>query len=62
MPACHRHDIDPGADRTDFINTLRTARIKLTKEGYYDKTMLNLLKRVSCKSYPEDSECAEGDE
>jgi len=62
-------EIDPkawievsGADRTDFINTLRTARIKLTKEGYYDKTMLNLLKRERCKTDPGAAECALKDE
>jgi len=50
------------AERNEYYATVRTARVRLSKEGFYDKRMLNLLKRVRCKTYPEDSECAEGDE
>ena len=50
------------AERNEYYSMVRTARVRLSREGFYDKRMLNLLKRVRCKSYPEDSECAEGDE
>jgi hypothetical protein len=52
----------PDADRAEFTNTLRTARVKLTKEGYYDKHMLSLLKHERCKVNAAAAECALKDE
>ena len=46
------------ADRAELVNTLRTARAKLTWEGYYDKRMLDLLKHERCKVNPTAAECA----
>lgn len=50
------------AERNEYYATVRTARARLAKEGFYDKRMLNILKRVRCKSVPDDAECSEGDE
>jgi hypothetical protein len=50
------------AERNTYYATVRAARVRLSKEGFYDKRMLNLLKRVRCKTYPDDSECSMGDE
>lgn len=41
---------------------LRTARIEMTKQGYYDPKMIELLKRIRCKLAPENAECTQTDE
>jgi hypothetical protein len=45
------------AERDDFYKVMREARVHLAKDGFYDKRMLSILKRVRCKSNPEDAEC-----
>jgi len=50
------------AERNDLYKTLRGSRAYLERRGFYDKRMLNILKRVRCKSMVGDAECSEGDE
>jgi hypothetical protein len=49
-------------DKAKYWQMLREARIKLTQEGIYDPTMMNLLKKVRCKHVPSDPECSTYDE
>jgi len=49
-------------ERDDYYRTVRVARARLEKEGFYDRHMLGILKRVRCVSVPDDGECAGGDE
>lgn len=41
---------------------MREARILLSKDGFYDKRMMGILKRVRCKQDREEAECALTDE
>jgi hypothetical protein len=52
----------PLSDRPGYTKLMRTARIQLTKDGFYDKRMMSVLKRFRCSQYPEDAECALTDE
>jgi hypothetical protein len=38
---------------------LRTARIEMTKQGYYDPKMIGLLKKIRCKLNPTQAECSQ---
>ncbi len=49
-------------DKPGYLKMMREARIDMTKEGYYDKTMMQLLKRVRCKFEPTNYECSLNDE
>ncbi|MCB1660006.1 MAG: hypothetical protein KDI39_17440, partial [Pseudomonadales bacterium] len=49
----------PDEDRPRYIALMRDARIKLTKEGIYDKRMMSLLKRVRCQVEPSNAECSQ---
>jgi hypothetical protein len=48
--------------RKAFLEVMRNARALLAKQGIYDKTMLNILKRVRCKSTQSQFECNEVEE
>ncbi|MEC7120897.1 MAG: putative solute-binding protein [Pseudomonadota bacterium] len=52
----------PESDRAGYIKMMREARISMTKEGIYDKHMMQLLKRVRCKFEPQHYECSLKDE
>jgi hypothetical protein len=52
----------PDADRPRYVELMRQARIKLTKDNIYDKRMMSLLKRVRCQIEPANAECADGAE
>lgn len=52
----------PLADRPGYTTLMRQARIQLTKDGFYDKRMMSILKRARCKQDPEEAECALTDE
>lgn len=41
-----------------YQRMLRQARIKMTADGVYDTSMMNLLKRVRCKHEPGNEECS----
>jgi hypothetical protein len=50
------------AYRDDYYKTMRDARIHLAKDGFFDKRMLGILKRIRCKSDPDSAECTLTDE
>lgn len=50
------------ADKAKYWQMLREARIGMTKEGIYDPSMMNLLKKVRCRHEPSDPECSTFDE
>ncbi|MDF2446003.1 MAG: hypothetical protein K0S46_1239 [Moraxellaceae bacterium] len=49
-------------EKLKYSRMLREARIYMTREGVYDPTMMNILKRVRCKHSPANEECATFDE
>lgn len=52
----------PLSDRDGYDKVMREMRIHMTKSGYYDSTMMTLLKRVRCKREPDAAECSLTDE
>lgn len=46
------------ADREKYFQMLREARIQLTREGFYDPRMMNMLRKVRCRLQPAQAECA----
>ncbi len=49
-------------DRQKYTRMLREARIYMTREGVYEPTMMNIMKRVRCKHDPANEECGTFDE
>lgn len=52
----------PGYEVEGYEAIMRTARVRLAKEGQYDASMLRFLKRVRCRYEPEEAECMMDDE
>ena len=52
----------PESDKPGYINMLRSARLAVTKDGFYDPRMMKLLKNVRCKLEPSNYECSLSDE
>ncbi|MDP2228637.1 MAG: DUF6091 family protein [Moraxellaceae bacterium] len=50
-------DLSEG-DKVKYWRMLREARIGLTKEGIYEPSMMNLLKKVRCRHEPGNEECS----
>ncbi|MCH7308676.1 DUF6091 family protein [Acinetobacter sp. NIPH 1852] len=50
------------SEKPGYMRLMREARIQMTKEGYYDKDMMKLLKQVRCSQQPTHYECALNDE
>ena len=50
------------AERAGYLKIMREARIQMTKEGYYDKDMMRILKKVRCSQDPKNFECSLNDE
>ncbi|KEC82854.1 RND transporter [Acinetobacter sp. ETR1] len=50
------------ADKPGYIKIMREARIQMTKEGFYDPTMMKILKKFRCGQTPSSFECALNDE
>ena len=61
IPSKYWLTIDPDNEQK-YWNMLKTARIEMTKQGYYDPKMISILKRVRCKTNPERAECSQTDE
>ena len=61
IPAKYWMDV-PEGDKPGYVKIMREARIQMTKEGYYDKSMMHLLKQVRCSQNPSNYECALNDE
>jgi len=47
----------PLEDRHGYVLMMREARLMLAREGFYDRRMLNILKRVRCTHSPADDDC-----
>ena len=45
-------------DKAKYTLMMTEARVQMTKEGFYDKKMMNLLKKVRCKFDAAAAECA----
>lgn len=52
----------PRLEVPGYMDMMREARVRLAKEGHYDRDMLRLLKRVRCRYNPEAAECVLDDE
>jgi len=52
----------PDGEYDNYQNLLSDARVSMTEEGIYDPKMINLLKKVRCKSQPNHSECTNNKE
>ena len=61
IPAKYWMDIRE-AEKPGYLKIMREARIQMTKEGYYDRDMMRILKKVRCTNYPSNYECALQDE
>lgn len=48
-----------GHEKQKYDSMMRAARLKLRKTGYYDATMLKIMKRIRCKLEPERPECSQ---
>lgn len=49
-------------EHNEFYRIVRDGRAYLAKNGFYDKRMLNIMKRVRCGENPSDAECSTGEE
>ncbi len=49
-------------DKLKYGRMLREARIKMTRDGIYDPSMMNLMKKVRCRHEPSNEECSTFDE
>ncbi len=61
VPAKYWMDV-PEPDQAGYIKLMREARIDMTKQGFYDKRMMSVLKQVRCKFDPKHYECTLNDE
>lgn len=52
----------PDGEAPQYISMMREARIDLTAQGFYDKRMMALMKKVRCKRAPAEPECTENRE
>lgn len=61
IPVKYWMDI-PETDKPGYVNMLRSARLAVTKDGFYDVRMMQLLKKIRCKLEPSNYECSLNDE
>lgn len=61
IPAKYWLSLEP-ENEAHYREMLREARIKMTKEGYYDPRMMKVMKKVRCKLEPAAAECSQNDE
>ena len=47
----------PLQDREGYVLLMREARLLLMRDGFYDRRMLNILKRIRCTQAPDDDDC-----
>jgi Family of unknown function (DUF6091) len=57
IPAATWNDL-PVENVPKYVLMLREARIAIAKEGMYNKTGLNIIKKARCSVNPSDAECA----
>lgn len=48
--------------RSGYGQIMREMRIHLTKSGFYDPTMMKILKGIRCRREPDNAECSQNDE
>ncbi|MDP1539975.1 MAG: putative solute-binding protein [Moraxellaceae bacterium] len=58
IPASRWMDL-PAADKEGYVVLLRQSRIDLANSGFYDKTMMSLLRRIRCQVNAADAECSQ---
>ncbi|MED5238869.1 MAG: putative solute-binding protein [Pseudomonadota bacterium] len=47
------------SNRQEYDSMMRAARLKLRESGYYDATMLSIMKRIRCNQAPQRPECSQ---
>lgn len=47
----------PMEDRQGYVVIMREARLMLVRDGFYDRRMLNILKRIRCAQDPAEDDC-----
>ncbi len=52
----------PEADHAGYKKLMRETRINMTKQGYYNPQMMQILKKVRCQDNPSSYECRMNDE
>lgn len=52
----------PGADKNEYVEMLRQARISLKDNGVYDGKMLTLMRKIRCRMSPTEAECTAADQ
>ena len=57
IPASMWQDLPPEV-LPKYVVMLREARVSIAKQGLYDKTTMNIMKRARCSVNPGDAECA----
>jgi hypothetical protein len=57
IPASMWQDLPPEV-LPKYVVMLREARLSIAKQGLYDKTTMNIMKRARCSVNPADAECA----
>ncbi len=48
-----------GHNQQEYDSMMRAARLKLRETGYYDGTMLSIMKRIRCNEDPKRPECSQ---
>jgi hypothetical protein len=61
IPATWWIDVDHH-EKQEYDSMMRAARLKLRETGYYDATMLKIMKRIRCKVDPQRPECSQDTE
>jgi hypothetical protein len=61
IPATWWIDVDQH-EKQEYDSMMRAARLKLRETGYYDATMLKIMKRIRCKLDPQRPECSQDTE
>ena len=61
IPATWWIDVDQH-EKQEYDSMMRAARLKLRETGYYDATMLKIMKRIRCKVDPQRPECSQDTE
>ena len=61
IPATWWIDVDHH-EKQEYDSMMRAARLKLRETGYYDATMLKIMKRIRCKVDPQRPECSQDKE
>ncbi len=61
IPKKYWMELEPENEKK-LVESMRNARMQMTKDGIYDARMMKILKKVRCKVEPSEAECASTDE